>query len=330
MDYKFGKIVSSDFIENKLLWDSKNTMKKMARKFGKIANVKIRQCYLCGNSKSEKECSFYGVNYVRCSKCSLVYADRRLSENQLEAFYEKDTDYDASASYANKKTLKIREGIVLPKIKFMKKYAKGKNWLDVGSADGSAISILHKEGFSPTGIELNESSRIFAKKYRKIELYPKSLSSFSKENKKKFDVISFFGVLDLVPNPMNELKISHKLLKNNGIVGMNVPNFDSVSTFVQKQIKEPARHLVPGPMLMQYNQRSLEYALKKSGFKPIATWYFGMDMIELLKFIRTRAKGFANSQVDGVLKDNLNDIQAIFDRNSLGDQIFMIGRKISK
>ena len=81
-------------------------------------------------------------------------------------------------------------------------------------------------------------------------------------------------------------------------------------------------------MLMQYNQKSLEYALKKSGFKPIATWYFGMDMIEFMKFIRTQVKRFSNSQADMVLKDNLNEIQAIFDRNLLGDQIFMVGRKI--
>jgi len=329
MDFRYGKKISPDFIENKLRWDENNEIKKTARKLGRIARIKIRRCYLCGKSKSKKECNFYGVNYVRCKNCSLVYADKRLSKEQIYSYYKKDTHYDASAAYVNKKLIRIREEIIKPKIAFMKKYAKGKKWLDVGSADGSALTMIKKVGFEPLGIELNESSRIFAKKYHQIDLYSKPLSSFVKEKKNKFDVVSFFGVLNLVPNPMNELKITNKLLNKNGIVGVSVPNFDSISTLVQKQISQPARHLVPDSMLMQYNQLSLEFALKKSGFKPLVTWYFGMDMIELIKFIRNHVNGFVNSEIDIALRNYLNDIQVVFDNNRLGDQIFMIGKKIS-
>lgn len=330
MDFRLGKNVSQDFIENKLLWDEDAEIKKTAKKVSRTAKIKVKHCYLCGNSKSKKECSFYGINYLRCKNCSLVYADRRLSENQLQNYYENDTHYDATASYADKKLLRIREEVVKPKILFMKKYAKGKNWLDVGSADGSALSVIKKESFNPVGIELNESSRLFAKKHRNFDLYSKPLSDFVKENKLKFNVISFFGVIDLIPDPMNELKLANKLLNKNGIVGINVPNFDSVSTQVQKLITSPDRHLEPSSMLMQYNQKSLEFALKKSGFKPLATWYFGMDVIELLKFIRIKINHFENSEIDLTLRNHLNSIQTIFDTNHLGDQIFMIGRKISQ
>ena len=329
MEFRYGKNVSQNFIENKLQWDEDNEIKKTAKKVSRTAKIKVKHCYLCRNSRSKKECSFYGINYLKCKNCSLVYADRRLSEEQLQNYYENDTHYDAKASYADKKLLKIREEIVKPKIMFMKKYAKGKNWLDVGSADGSALTVIKKESFNPVGIELNESSRIFAKKHRRIDLYPKSLSSFVKESKLKFNVISFFGVLDLIPDPINELKLSNKLLNKNGIVGINVPNFDSFSTQVQKLITSPARHLEPSSMLMQYNQKSLEFALKKSGFKPLATWYFGMDMIEFLKYIRSKINNFNKSETDATLIHQLNAIQTVFDTNHLGDQIFMIGQKIS-
>ena len=36
--------------------------------------------------------------------------------------------------------------------------------------------------------------------------------------------------MDIIPNPMNILKTSHDLLAKNGIIAINVPNYESVST----------------------------------------------------------------------------------------------------
>ena len=50
--------------------------------------MKIKKCYVCQNSKSKKVCQFYGINYVQCTKCKLVYTDRVVSEEGIKSYDE--------------------------------------------------------------------------------------------------------------------------------------------------------------------------------------------------------------------------------------------------
>ena len=62
----------------------------------------------------------------------------------------------------------------------------------------SAVSVISKNGFHVKGIEISENSRKFAKKFRSIDLYPKPLAQFFKENKKKWEynfIFWCFGTL---------------------------------------------------------------------------------------------------------------------------------------
>ena len=144
----------------------------------------------------------------------------------------------------------------------------------------------------------------------------------------KWNVISFFGVLEHIPDPMNALKTCHSLLEKNGIVAIDVPNYNSISTYVQKLTQNPNRHLIPHSHIMLFTLKSLEYALKKSGFKPVAVWLWGMDVIELLKYIDTLDGNFINSQLGEFLIKKANEIQKIFDQEKLGDDFLMIAKKI--
>jgi 2-polyprenyl-3-methyl-5-hydroxy-6-metoxy-1,4-benzoquinol methylase len=328
LEFFYGKNVSDEFVNNKLNWDSDGSLKKRSRKLSKIADVKIKKCSLCGTTYSKKVCSFYGVNYHRCKKCDLVYSDRILSEKAMEKFYTDDKNYTAKA-YTSKNLLKMREDLIKPKIKFVKKFVKGKKWLDIGSADGSAVKAIMDEGFTVLGTEISDRARDFAKKYRKINLYPKTLESLALENKTKWNAITFFGVIDIIPDPLSALKTSHKILAKNGIICIQVPNHDSISTKIQKLTTEPDRHLTPPIAIRQFTTKSLEYALKKSGFKPIATWIWGMDMIEFIKYLRRENSNFKNSEIDKFLTTNLNGLQYVFDSKNQGDSLLMIGRKMS-
>jgi len=327
MRYFFGKDMSSEFINNKISIDPKNSISNSAKKLIKYLNLKQKQCFICRSKSAKKDCEIFGVSYLVCRKCSHVYVNKRFSEDSLSKYYMKNINY-SSITYANKKTLKLREDIVKPKINFIKKYVKGQNWLDVGSADGAAITVCKDEGFDAVGIELSQNSRKFAKKYRKIDLYPNSLEDFNRDYSKKWDVISFFGVLEHIPEPMKILKICHSMIKKNGAVAIDVPNYNSVSTYIQKLTKNPNRHLIPHSHIMLFTLHSLEFALKRSGFKPVAVWLWGMDVIELLKYISNLDKNFPNSQLCEFLISKANEIQKVFDQERLGDDFLMIAKKI--
>ena len=318
--------MSTEFINNKLNFDSKNSILNLSKRLSKHVDLKQKQCFICGSKKAKKDCNMFGVNYLICGNCSHVYVDKRLSEKSLSKFYVKETVH--SFIYTDKKLIKLRENIFKPKINFIKKYTKGKNWLDVGSADGAAITVCINEGFNTVGIELNENSRKFAKKYRKVDLYPNSLEDFCSDSSTKWDVISFFGVLEHIPEPMKALKICNSMLKKNGIIAIDVPNYNSVSTYIQKLTQKPNRHLVPHSHIMLFTLQSLEFAFKKSGFISLSVWLWGMDIIELLTYISKLDKNFRNSQLSEILISKANEIQKIFDQEKLGDNILMVAKKL--
>lgn len=326
MDYRFGKEVSEEFIKEKLNWNSKHFI-KTAKKYAKLSTFKQKNCYVCSGRKTNLVSSFYGINYLMCQNCNHVYADKRLSAIGLKKYYSEDVSY-FSEVYTKKSILKLREKIFIPKIRYVKKFAKGKNWLDVGSGDGTAVYVIRSEGFKGSGIELSKTGRDFARKYRNLKLYDKPLDNFILENKTKWDIISFFGVLEHIPDLTNNLKLSNRLLKKNGLVVAELPNYNSLSTYIQKLSLLPDRHLIPYAHIMMFTMKSAKYILQKTGFKPIAIWFWGMDMIELLKYIRNNDRKFTNSELIDLLSTKLNSLQFVFDNAMMGDQFLIIGRKV--
>lgn len=325
MEFRYSKDVSNEFVQEKL---SLNVEKEItiAKKMAKISKIKQKKCYLCSSTKSKPVSHFFGINYLMCQNCNHVYTDKRVSDNVLTKFYAENEDYFKTV-YTNTRILRLREQIFRPKIKHVKRYSKGKKWLDIGSGDGAAVVAAKSEGFDVLGIEISDSSRRFAKKYRKIELYGKPLLEYAKSTKPKWDIISFFGVLEHLPDPVEHLGLSNRLLKKDGIIVLELPNYNSLSTQVQNVSKLIDRHLVPYAHIMMFTLKSAKFILNKTGFRPISCWFWGQDVLQLLKYLRLLDKQFANSDLSKILSENINQLQLVFDKNKMSDEFMIIGRK---
>ena len=103
LDYRYGKNLSSDFIKLKLNWDHKYWV-KILKKLAKRSKLKQKRCYVCRGIKSKKVSNFYGISYLQCQKCSLVYGERRMPEHELTNYYNTDEDYFDKA-YTDKNCL---------------------------------------------------------------------------------------------------------------------------------------------------------------------------------------------------------------------------------
>lgn len=276
---------------------------KLAKNMKKYNFVRQKKCYVCNSTKTKEECSFYDITYLRCLNCSHVYTDKRLSEKSLKEFYSENEDY-FTHSNLDRSIIKTRIKIFEPKIRFAKRFSKGRKWLDIGAGEGTAVKVAQKLGFESKGFELSDVSRRFALENYGIRL-EKELTH------EKFDVVSLFGVLEHIPNPLRELKNYKRLLNKNSIMVLEVPNYDCVSTDIQKTIKHPTRHLYPHFHIMMFTQKSMELILRKAGLKPLAIWYFGQDVIEL-------SRRFPS------LLEYANEIQRIIDKNHKSDEFIMI------
>lgn len=291
---------------------------------------KVEECPICNSSISaaSKKLKIYGALYCRCSFCNHCFVYNRPKGQAEEKFSEKNKK--GAVIYTDKKTMmtRVRE-VSIPKVDWMlKQYKKiyGRepvSVLDVGAGGGHFVYACKKKGINARGVELNQDSRRFCKNNFGLDL---ECEDFSKKWSKYSDaeVITFWGVIEHVPDPTDLLKAAHKLLMGKkGLVIVEVPRWHSLSTAVQHLFSNTVtRHLDPLGHIHIFTDESLCTAFEKNGFTPVSAWYFGMDIFELFMQLGLSVKN------EAVLKNFLKFIPAFqnaIDKGRLSDEMVLAG-----
>ena len=251
---------------------------------------RIGFCPICGSeTKQMREVlCVYGARYIYCEKCCHFFVKEIPTKKSLEVFYSNDLQYQST--YADKKTAQLRvEQVAMPKAKwmirqFVRLYGrKPKAVLDVGAGSGHFVYACKKLGIPAAGIELSKTGRDFCKANFDLELvnadFTREWSAF-----KGYDVVTFWGIIEHVPYPMNMLKAASMILSGeNGLIVAEVPRWHSFSTAVQSAFLDSiVRHLDPLGHINCFTDSSLATAFVKNNFDLVAAWYFGMDAYELV------------------------------------------------
>ena len=83
----------------------------------------------------------------------------------------------------------------------MQKFIKNKTILEFGCGNGDFLFLARKISKGITGVELQADYREYIQS-KKIECF----RNFEELEKKKFDVILSFHVIEHLPDPINEIK----------------------------------------------------------------------------------------------------------------------------
>jgi 2-polyprenyl-3-methyl-5-hydroxy-6-metoxy-1,4-benzoquinol methylase len=313
----------------------KNKFKKKVKKFYQIRSgcfknfnnlEEVKKCYFCQMPVDENKfkiiAKIYGAKYIQCPKCSHIFILKRANEKFLKKFYTENKDY--ASTYTSKKSLKIRiNQVVEPKIEWMREVyyknynRKPKNILDVGAGGGHFVFACKQKGYQAEGIEISEESCKFAKEKFRIDLKKQDFSKIYFE--KKYDIITFWGVIEHLPNPRQFIKKAMSLLTPQGMIIIQGPNFYSLSTAIQKNFSNSViRHLDPLSHIQIFTEKSLVYLLFDFGLTPKAIWYFGMDVYELFSQLSN-----LNYSVIPKLNLFMNEIQKIVDLGKISDSIIV-------
>jgi len=146
--------------------------------------------------------------------------------------------------------------------RFLEEPLLGRTLLDVGCGTGIFLSGAEKLGYEPWGLDFSRHDiRIGRDRYGLKHLYVESMESFAKKYKKrKFDVITFFEVIEHVDDPPAFLKQVRSLLKPHGRIAFSTPNrerfFDTLGVG-----DYPPNHLT------RWNERALRGLLERGGFE---------------------------------------------------------------
>lgn len=195
-------------------------------------------CSLCGSTKVFKvyqvrDFFFSGEEFglMECEECRVRFTHPVPSKEELFKYYKSD-EY---LSHANKqKTFLaflydfIRGINVKWKANQISRYCPNTGAiLDVGCGAGVFLSEMKKRGWMCTGVEPDTNSLSYVEDKLQINVVGDILEI---EKNKQFDVISLWHVLEHFYDPKMVLNELNTLLKNDGLLVIAVPNYESLDS----------------------------------------------------------------------------------------------------
>ena len=159
---------------------------------------------------------------MRCRTCGLVYVNPRTPAALIAKSYaEADND-----DYLIGKEGRLSTG--RRGIKMIESYAPTKGRiLDVGCAAGFFLKAAEERGWETRGIELSHKLVAYGTSQLGLDLTPGTLEDTSFPDA-FFDAVTFWDVLEHLPNPRSTLQAVRRILKPGGIILINYPDFNSL------------------------------------------------------------------------------------------------------
>jgi 2-polyprenyl-3-methyl-5-hydroxy-6-metoxy-1,4-benzoquinol methylase len=103
---------------------------------------------------------------------------------------------------------------------------RGGDLLDIGCGTGNFLAATRDAGYRVTGTELDRNAARFAKEKLGLEhVLPLTIAGFAEEHAdQRFDVVTFFEVLEHQAKPAEFLQKVKTCLKPRGAIALSVPN----------------------------------------------------------------------------------------------------------
>ena len=261
--------------------------------------VHFVNCPVCNSSKKKQLFVKWGYKIVNCIYCDHTFVENQILPSKLEEYY-KNSQVDKKFQ-ERKKEKKLNNYWMLLYSKYLqllnKKNPDITSLLDVGAGGGDFISICHElTDFDLHAMEFSENSAEYLTSIvGENNLYRKTISE-TDFGDLTFDVITMFGVLEHISNPLQELKKCKEILSDKGTILILVPNLYSRAYRILG-ISTPT--INPRSHINFFNKTSMNYLCDQIGLV-IEDYYQELPVIDLMyDFII-----YDDDLVDDILKKN--------------------------
>jgi SAM-dependent methyltransferase len=135
--------------------------------------------------------------------------------------------------------------------------------LDIGCGPAEFLNECKKIGFSVLGADIAPRNVAAAQELYRIEVVEGGAAEVAnKYPNRKFDVISFFEIVEHLADPVVFFREAKKILKPGGFIVMSVPNSARFGGLFEKE-ENPPNHL------LRWRSTSLKNFLQKQDFEEI-------------------------------------------------------------
>lgn len=211
--------------------------------------------------------SYHTYDYYRCYGCGLVTTYPIPTNETLEKHYKKrfqHGNYELLQKYSEdykniyKSYVDILEKIFLSENQTL----ENKKVLDIGCFTADFLELLQKKGADVYGVELQKDAVNIARKKVGDTIMQADIMDNIKF-RTTFDVITLFGVVEHVTDPVSLIKKAKSLLNKEGLLFIQTPNSGSLFAKILKKYWPPYS---PVEHIHLFTKRSMEQLLTDNGF----------------------------------------------------------------
>ena len=223
------------------------------------------------------------IPVVRCRQCGLVFLNPRYSEKKLYDLYQDAGMFTSTVDPEGNSRSIIGErakrvAAFQDEVRALRKFVSRGRLLDIGCGLGFFLETA-AACYEVTGLEWSHPTVKLASgmPFHVVEAhYPEH--PFSENH---FDAVTFYNVLDHLPDPRAALQTAYGLLKPGGVLAAVVINFGSIAS----QIYGPRFRLLGPNHLYYFTPATLGRYLTETGFRVLQVQfpYFGMKLAKPIR-----------------------------------------------
>jgi len=288
----------------------------------------IKSCPVCGAEAFSQylNCIDYTVsmdefNIVECQQCSFRFTNPRPNAVEIIKYYQSD----AYISHSNSKVgllnniyQSVRNYTIKKKINLINKHVSRGTILDIGCGTGEFLYQMKKNEWATVGIEPGNQARNFAVTNYSLPVFEEAHLNTLKDG--SFEVITMWHVLEHVHELNQRIETIKRLIKNDGVVIIAVPNH--LSYDAQKYKNFWAAYDLPRH-LYHFTPQTIRKLFDKHKFKLIKTlpMYFDSFYVSLLS--EKYKKGNVN-YLSAILSGLVSNTKAMVSENDVcSSQIYI-------
>jgi len=205
------------------------------------------RCPICKSESAHLSFEKFNLQMAECSNCGLVftkevpsYSDGRYNIEWFEKEYLPSFGIDPKKPKTEHLNARFDKDLEV-----LERYVKKGNLLDVGAGAGLLLNRAKERGWNVFGVEPAPYGVAFAKQHFGIEIFQGLLKDAPLEAE-SFDAIILQDVIEHVPDPLEVLSDTKRLLKSGGVVFLTTPNYGSLARGIYRSnwnLISPAEHL---------------------------------------------------------------------------------------
>lgn len=286
------------------------------------------RCPIC-SGEEESLFSKEGFHFVRCLGCGLIFTNPQVKEEMLRKTYDGARSLDIWVDVLlTEESRKYDYGKYNRRLEKFEELVGTGRVLDIGCSIGHFLKLARDRGWQGVGLEMNAKAVKYATEELRVTVIPKLLKEANLPER-SFDVVTLWGVIEHLKDPVDVLKDTHRILKDDGVLFIFCPNVESL---VCRILRQHVSTFDGRNHLWYFAETTLRKLLDKTCFTIIEAETEQPELDTILNFLNYDDPYLKHEKTNNQLKDMLSESakasleEYIFTHN-LGYKIGVYARK---